>query len=98
MGAAGACCVEHRDCVFDGVRLRVGLNAGRDCGRGIPARRICDASVLTGKPSDLGFPAAVVPGALMDEEQWRALAVHFVVELDVVGALGLQPMLSKAMM
>ena len=76
--------IEDGDGIGDGAGLRVrGLVAGHIGGR-VAAGVVGDAAIAPAEGADLGLPAAIVAGELMDEEQRRPRAGLFVVELHAI--------------
>ena len=60
--------VKHRQSVGDRPLLGVGIELTRDVRRRVAARRVDDGPIATAEMVDLGLPAPVISGELVDEQ------------------------------
>src|ERR1700758_2163050 len=76
--------IEHSDRIVRRNRLRIGLDTLRYVRRRIAARGVGDAAMAAAEKAQLRLPARMVAAELMDEEDRRALAGFFRMELHAV--------------
>ena len=76
--------IEHRNRVSHDVHVAVSRRIARHVGRFVSARRVGDAAIALAELAQLRFPAAMVAGELVHEQNRHALADLFVIELHFV--------------
>ena len=76
--------IHQRDDVAPRDILTVARRIGGDVGRRIAALAVGDATMRPGEAAHLRLPGAVVAGEFMHEDNGRARAGFFVIEMDAV--------------
>src|SRR5262245_56789307 len=90
MRAADAEMIEDRTDIVDRAVLRIGGSILWDVGRRKSPRVVYNTAIAPAEMPDLRFPAAMIAGELMHEDQRRSRARFLIVEADFVVGLSVR--------